>query len=158
MELGVLEFFKGALSAENWIEKTEKKQILRALRTIYFFPDNSLKWLDRLIETDGWDEEAFANLQSIYDGTAPKIEEAIVLLTSDSVATNLHIPLEILKEIRVAASMKLGIRSHFTAMFFGVVILKDRELIYDNAVRARKEISDLNKKLCELDELVSNVG
>jgi len=153
-EAQVVDFFKRLLSVEGYLESAEKRQILRSLRTIYFYPDNSLDALDRLIASNGNDATALATLYEIFGRTREEVSSAIKFLTSESVRTNLKIPLEVLHAIREATSLKEGMRAYFTSMFFAVVLTNDKAEIKAAAVEAKRDILELNSKLREIETLL----
>ena len=146
-ETAVVAFFKKIFSVENAIENSEKRAVIRALRTIYFYPDDSIEALNQLIETEGRDVKALLTLQRLYGETSVEIDESINLLTSDSVRTNLNIPINVIKNIREATSRKIGIRACFTQMFFSTVLTGEIDRIVLAARRAKSEILELNQIL-----------
>lgn len=157
-EFITLDFFAALFRAEQGIERAEARNVLRSLRAIYFFPDQSISILDRISESKGEDIESIDELSSLFNSTQAEVSESVLFLTSESVKTNLRIPIEVLHEIREATSMKKGLRAKFTSMFIALEFERDFAKIAEIAEEAKIDIISFNERLQEIEKLVSANG
>lgn len=138
--------------ALRFLETAEKREVVRCLRDIYFYPDGLLKILNELIETSAADPEKAIALGAALVPKDETIQEALAFITSPSVASNLTLSVKMVEELRRIAGFKSGVRSKLHAIFFIWTFEQDRQAVLRVAKEAKDEIAFLNEKIRELEK------
>lgn len=138
------------------LEISEKKAVVRALRILYFYPDELLRQLNILIDTNAADPETAILESEPYLNRVEEYDQELTFITSDSVATNLQLSIEMVEELRRLADFKSGVRSTLHAIFFAYVIPTDGSAskIVCLAKRAREEIEHINASIRSLEKAI----
>ncbi|WP_144296014.1 hypothetical protein [Ancylobacter novellus] len=148
--------FGQIIKAINFLDPAERRHVARALRIIYFYPDELLALLERLAAEE--DPRKIIIEAAPYIKNEDEIQKEINFLTSKSVATNLGLSIEMVVKLREVASMKGGIRGGFNAIFFTLMLTGDKKEIAEIARNLISEINELNSKIREVDDQVRAIG
>jgi hypothetical protein len=153
MNLDLIDKFFGMVSAAaGFLDHAEKLSIVRAVRTLYFFPDELLRHLDELIDSDGENAEAAIAGGARYAKTREDADQALDIITSESLVGNLKIPLEVVEELRRVADYKIGVRGLLHAIFFTWYFERDSVKVVEIAKEARDQIRLLNSRILTLEK------
>jgi len=133
------------------LEKSEKRQILRTLRLLYFYPDEILKELRIIVATNADDPDSSIARAGPWMDKIPQFDSLLSLLRSESISTNLHLSITEIEELRRIADYKEGIRGYLNSIFFVWTFQKDREGIVELATEALNDIEKFNCRLRSLD-------
>ena len=150
----IAQIFNRIIDAFAFLETSEKKAVVRALRLIYFYPDELLGLLNELIETNAKDpESAIAKGMKLLPDRSG-VEEALAFITSESVATNLKLSIEMVEELRLIADYKVGVRAKLHGIYFSWVFMQDKDELLNAAKSARDNIAILNSKIRALEKVM----
>ncbi len=94
-----------------FLEQSECTRVARALRILYFYPDEILSCLHRLAEGKDDVKEVANQCEGYLDRTEDDVERELDFLVSDSVATNLRLTIEDVVALRRLANWKTGVRN-----------------------------------------------
>lgn len=154
----VLGFFRGLFSVEGMIEKVEAKAVARALRIVYFYPDSSRRYIWNIAFSTEPVPDDIAALTKIFSESEEEVSEAIRLLTSASVRSNLRIPLDIQEAISHSVDIKLRIREVYAEIVWSTGLDGDSQLLRDIAAKAVQEIDLLNRQIIEIEAAVQKAA
>jgi hypothetical protein len=87
----------------------------------------------------------------------PKIEDAdqaLAFITSESVATNLQLSIEMIEGLRQVANVKYGVRATLHSIFFIWLLSQDRVAILELSNQAHDEIMLLNESIRALEKSI----
>ncbi|MGE3872344.1 MAG: hypothetical protein AB7F74_05240 [Parvibaculaceae bacterium] len=146
--------FERIASSMNFLEESEKRAVVRSLRTMYFYPDELLKYLNELINTQAANPESSIAGGARFASTEGDMDEAIRFITSKSVATNLKLSVEMVDELRHLADFKSGVRGLLHAIFVTWMFERDRAKVLEQAIEARNDIAYLNGRIRDLEAAI----
>lgn len=121
---------------------------------IYFYPDELLKHLRNLIDTEAATPDADIAKGAEILARTEDVDKALNFITSTSVATNLKFTVAMIEELRHIADYKEGVRASLHAIFFSWMFERDRNKIVELAKDAHHQIEFVNSKIKSLESSV----
>jgi hypothetical protein len=138
-------------AAASFLDNAEKRGVVKSLRVLYFFPDEILRYLNELIDTNAADPGPIIAAGAKYAETEGDANLAIQHITSPSLVGNLKLTVEMIDELRHIADYKVGVRSLLNAIYITWMFEPDREQILGIAIQARDDIQYLNTRIRDLE-------
>jgi hypothetical protein len=145
-------FFVALGRVASLFDHVERLKVIRALRSVYFYPDGLIKHLNDVIENPNSDIDSAIAGGAEFNRSAEEADQSLAYITSDSLIGNLKISVEIVDELRRLADYKIGIRGYLHGIFFTWMFDRDRRQVVELAVEVRNQIQFLNTRIVELEK------